>query len=161
MSLIVPAAALYAFVNPMLTALQRPGLVSLFAALNAATIACAAWFATPFGLMALAWTLAARGALAAGLLLPAFSIGHGRSAKPIFSLLIAPLFGLLVARLAGEIVTRAIPASTDPFTALIFAGGTAGVAFSATLLVFARRRTLALIATLLRLFRRAPASTAL
>ncbi len=161
MSLIVPAAALYAFVNPMLTALKRPGLVSLFAALNAATIACAAWFAAPFGLMALAWTLAARGALAAGLLLPAFSIGLGRSAKPIFSLLITPLFGLLIARLAGEIVTRTIPASTDPFTALIFAGGAAGVAFSATLLVFARRRTLALIATLLRLFRPAPTSTAL
>lgn len=164
MSLIVPAAAIYAFVNPMLTALRRPGLVSAFAAINAVTIALAAWFAAPFGLVALAWTLAARGVLTAVLLLPALSIGIGRSASPLLRLFAAPFAALVAARLAAAGALAAIgaasPANTQAMAGQFAIGaGVAGLVFTAVMLAAAPRRTAALAQRLLMMFRRVPAVT--
>jgi O-antigen/teichoic acid export membrane protein len=162
MSLIVPAAAIYAFVNPMLTALRRPVLVSVFAAINAATIALAAWFAAPFGLLALAWTLAARGLLTAGLLLPALSVGIGRSAWPLLRLFAVPFLALIAARVvAGAAIAAFLPGSSLAIGVMIeqfiVGGGLAGITFVAVMLLLAPRRTVALARRLMGIFRRAPA----
>ncbi|MCF3945131.1 oligosaccharide flippase family protein [Acidiphilium sp. AL] len=157
MSLIVPAAALYAFVNPMLTALKRPGLVSSFAALNALTIALAAWVSAPFGLVPLAWTLAARGALAALVLLPALSIGIGRSAWPLLRLFAAPLIALVAARIAAAVLLRHIAPATPLIAQLVLGAGIAGLTFLAVLMLFAPSRVIGLVRRLIGAFRRVPA----
>lgn len=155
MSLIVPATAIYAFVNPLLTALKRPVLVSIFAAINAATIALAAWFAAPHGLIALGWTLAARGLLTALLLLPALSIGIGRSAWPLLRLFAVPFVALVAARIAaaGALATVA-PASL--FIQLALGGAVSGAVFGGALLLLAPPRIAALARRVAGAFARAP-----
>ncbi|MCW8307728.1 oligosaccharide flippase family protein [Acidiphilium sp. PA] len=159
MSLIVPAAAIYAFVNPMLTALRRPVLVSVFAGLNAVTIALAAWFAAPFGLIALAWTLALRGVLTALLLLPALSIGIGRSAWPLLRLFVAPFIALIAARVAAAAAIAAFAGGAALGTRMMVAqfvigGFFAGAVFLGVLLILAPRRVIALARRLRGMFRR-------
>lgn len=156
MTLIIPATALYAFVNPMLTALRRPVLVSLFAGINALTIALAAWFVSPFGLVPLAWALALRGALAALLLLPALSLGIGRSAWPLLRLFLVPILGLVAARLAARAAVGWLGAAHSLPEELLVSAGSAGIVFAAVLLILARRRVGALIARLRRIFLRRP-----
>jgi O-antigen/teichoic acid export membrane protein len=161
MSLIVPAAAIYAFVNPMLTALRRPVLVSAFAAINAATIALAAWFAAPFGLTTLAWTLAARGLLTAALLLPALSIGIGRSAWPLLRLFFVPFLALIAARVAAAAALGAVlPSHSIAAMAMveqfILGGLVAGMVFLAVMLALAPGRVFALARRLRGIFTRMP-----
>ncbi|HQT68229.1 MAG: polysaccharide biosynthesis protein [Rhodospirillales bacterium 20-60-12] len=143
MTLMVPAVALYAFVNPMLTALGRPNLVYLFAALNALTIAAAAWFAAPFGLHALAWALAGRGVIAGFFLLPAISLGLGGPAGPLFRLFAAPLLAMLVARVAALLVLSLLGPIPLP-VALVVGLGISGLFFAGTLLLIARPRITAI-----------------
>lgn len=162
MSLILPAAAIYAFVNPMLTAQRRPGLVGAFAAANAATVALAAWFASPFGLVALGWTLAARGVLTALLLLPALSIGIGRPAWPLLRLFAAPFAAMVAARLAaaaalaayGKVPAGAPAAVIGPF---LISAGVAGAIFLAVMLLAAPKRMTSLAQRLVMMFRSTPA----
>lgn len=156
MTLMIPATALYAFVNPMLTALQRPVLVSVFAGINALTIALAVWFASPFGLVPLAWALALRGALASLLLLPALSLGIGRSAWPLLRLFIVPVLALVAARLAAHAVLEQLSTSASLYLQLLIGAGTAGIVFGAFLLIFAHRRVAGLIGRLRRIFLRRP-----
>jgi O-antigen/teichoic acid export membrane protein len=101
LTLMAPAAALYSVVNPLLTAAGRTRLVSRYAWANAATIAAAVWFAAPYGLLALAWALAARGVLGAGLFALAMRRGLERPAGPVLRLLILPSAALVAARLAA------------------------------------------------------------
>lgn len=157
LSLIVPAAALYAFVNPMLTALKRPGLVSSFAALNALTIALAAWIAAPSGLVPLAWTLAARGGLAALVLLPALSIGIGRPAWPLLRLFLAPLAALIAARVAAAILLNAA-ATTPLFVQLMLGVGIAALVFLGVMMLLAPARVVLLTHRLVGVLRPAPAA---
>lgn len=162
LSLIVPAAAIYAFVNPMLTALRRPVLVSAFAALNAASTALAAWFAAPEGLLALAWTLAARGLLTAVLLLPALSIGIGRPAWPLLRLFIVPFAALIAARMAAMAILPMITHGPGLDEAALFAQlavGTlvSGSVFFGVMTILAPRRIGALLRQLMGAFRPTPA----
>lgn len=157
MSLIVPAAAVYAFVNPMLTALKRPGLVSGFAVLNAATIALAVWLAAPYGLEPLAWTLVARGLLSTLLLLPALSIGIGRPAWPLLRLFASPIVALIAARFAAAAALAAFAPAAAPATQLILAGTVAALTFLAVMLALAPARILSLANRLRGAFTRTPA----
>jgi O-antigen/teichoic acid export membrane protein len=156
LTLIIPATALYAFVNPMLTALQRPVLVWTFALMNAATVALAALLAAPYGLIPLAWALALRGALAALLLLPALSIGIGRSAWPLLRLFVVPLLALIAARCA--VSTAAISSSHGLRGQLALQAGIAFAVFSLVLLVLAYPRLAALTGRIRRIFMRQPAT---
>ncbi len=109
LTLMAPAAALYSVVNPLLTAAGRTRLVSRYAWANAATIAAAVWFAAPYGLLALAWALAARGVLGAGLFALAMRQGLERPAGPVLRLLILPSAALVAARLAAWAVLALEP----------------------------------------------------
>ena len=159
LTLIIPATALYAFVNPMLTALQRPALVWGFALINAATVALAVWVAAPHGLVPLAWALALRGGVAALLLLPALSIGIGRSAWPLLRLFAVPLLALIAARWITAIAAPALGRHGLRMD-LVIEAGLAGSIFSLTLLALASRRLAALISRVRRIFLRQPAPVA-
>jgi O-antigen/teichoic acid export membrane protein len=158
MTLIIPATALYAFVNPMLTALQRPALVWSFALVNAATVAIAALTAAPFGLVPLAWALALRGALAALLLLPALSIGIGRPAWPLLRLFIVPFLALVAARWATSTITANIGELHALRLELLAQAGIAAIVFSLIVLLLAYPRTVALITRVRGIFLRQPAA---
>lgn len=108
-TLMAPAVALYSVINPLLTAAGRTRLVSLYAWANVATIAAAAWFAAPYGLLALAWALAGRGVTAVILFVFAMRQGLERPVAPILRLLLLPTIALLAARLAAYLVLNAIP----------------------------------------------------
>ncbi|CAG4913619.1 unnamed protein product, partial [Acidocella sp. C78] len=161
LSLIVPASTIYAFVKPMLTALRRPGLVSAFAAMNAGTIAFAAWFAAPFGLVPLGWALSARGLVVALLMLPALSIGIGQPAWPLLRLMGAPVAALIGARLGTAALMAALAREFGLAFGLrlqlLIGGGAAGVIFLAVMLALAPRRMTGMARRLAAAFRRAPA----
>lgn len=159
LTLVVPTTALYVFVKPMLTALRRPGLVSLFATLNATAVVLAAWFASPFGLITLSWALAARGLIVALLLLPALSIGIGRSAWPMMRLVIAPGVALVAARLVAAEALNAVALTWSLPAQLVFGAVVAGIVFLLVLLLLAGTRLRGLARRLVAAFRRAPAAT--
>ncbi len=158
MTLIIPATALYVFVNPMLTALQRPALVWSFAVINAMTVALAALVAAPFGLVPLAWALALRGAVTALLLLPALSIGIGRSAWPLLRLFIVPLIGLIAARWAVSLANHNFQYARALKLELVAQAGLAAAVFGLIMLILAYPRVTALLARIRRIFLRQPAA---
>lgn len=158
MTLIVPTRAIYAFVKPMLIALRRPGLVSIFATLNAATVAVAVLIAAPYGLVPLAWALAARGVVVALLLLPGLSIGIGRPAWPLLRLMATPIVALVAARLAGAGALAILGPDVGLRIQLVIGAAVAGTTFFLVLLVFARERVIALGRRVTGAFRRAPAT---
>ena len=139
LTLMAPAAALYSVVNPLLTTAGRTRLVSHYAWLNAATIAAAAWFVAPFGLVALAWALAVRGGLALVLLGMALRQGLARPAGPILRLLLVPGAALIAARLAGWAALAALPGLTLPLQ-LALGGAVAAAVFGLVALALAPRR---------------------
>ena len=94
LTLMAPVTALYGVINPLLTAARRTQLVSYFAWVNAASIMLAAWFAAPYGLMALAWALAARGVVGVALFVAALKLGLERPVGPILRLLVLPAAGV-------------------------------------------------------------------
>ncbi|WP_234731204.1 oligosaccharide flippase family protein [Acidocella facilis] len=142
LSLVAPSLALYGIINPLLTALGRVGLVSWYAWVNALSMLATCWLAAPFGLAALAWALAARGAASSLLFLLALRQGQRDLAWPLFRLLLVPLAGLLGARLAGWVVTPLLPAALGQ--ALILQAGIAALAFIGIVLVLAPVRLRAL-----------------
>lgn len=156
LSLIVPTTAVYAFVKPMLTALRRPGLVSIFATMNAAAVVLAAWFASPFGIVPLSWALAARGLLVALMLLPALSIGIGRSAWPMLRLMIAPVVALVAARIVAAAALGAVGSGMGMPAQLIFGTAVSGSVFFLVLLMLARSRLFGLVNRLAGAFGRTP-----
>ena len=93
LTLMVPAAALYGVINPLLTAARRTRMVAWFAWANAVTIMVAAWFGAPFGLRALAWALAGRGVLAVALFLAALQHGLQQPSMPALRMLALPAWG--------------------------------------------------------------------
>ncbi len=139
LTLMAPAAALYSVVNPLLTSAGRTRLVSRYAWANAATIAAAAWFAAPYGLLALAWALAARGVLGLGLFALALRQGLERQAGAVLRLLILPAAALAAARLAAWAVLRALP-GLGLVAQFGVSVAVAGGAFTLVALVFAPRR---------------------
>jgi PST family polysaccharide transporter len=139
MTLMAPVTALYGIINPLLTAAGRVHLVSAFAWANALIIVVACWFFAPYGLVVLAWALAARGGLTILLFIPAMRIGLGRPVMPIMRLLIAPFIGLIAARLAGWEALR-LCATAPLLTQLIIVMLVSGAAFAAVMLVLARHR---------------------
>lgn len=159
LSLIVPASTIYAFVKPMLTALRRPGLVSIFAALNAGTIGLAAWFAAPYGLVPLAWALSARGLVVALLLLPALSIGIGQSGWPLLRLMGAPITALVAARLATAAFLHAVAPGIGLLSQLVLGASVAGAVFLLVLMALAPWRLIGMARRLASAFRRSPVLT--
>lgn len=157
MTLIVPTTAIYVFMKPMLIALRRPGLVSVFAGLNAAMVALAAWLASPFGLVPLAWALAARGIVVALLLLPALSIGIGRPAWPLLRLMVMPIAALIAARLAAAAALAVLGSAAGLRVQLGLGAAVAGAVFFGVLALFARARLIGLVRLVGGVFRRAPA----
>lgn len=153
MTLIVPTAALYAFVRPMLIALQRPGLVWGFAALNAVTVALTAWVAAPLGLVPLGWSLAGRGLVMALLLLPALSIGIARPARPLLRLLVEPVVALLAARLAGAFALVEFGSAAGATVQLVLGASVAAAVFFVTILLLAPVRLIGLARRLVAAFR--------
>ena len=139
LTLMAPAAALYSVVNPLLTTAGRTRLVSRYAWANAATIAAAAWFAAPYGLLALAWALAARAVLGVGLFALAMRQGLERPAGPILRLLILPCAALVAARLAAWAVL-AIEPGLPLLGQLVLGGAVAGGAFTLLAVGLAPRR---------------------
>jgi O-antigen/teichoic acid export membrane protein len=139
LTLLAPVTALYGVINPLLTAAGRPHLVSLFAWANAITIMLAAWFAAPYGLVALAWALAARGVLGLLLFVAALKIGLRQSVMPLINLLILPLAGLAAGRLAAAAALAALPGLSLP-AQLAVGMGVSAAAFAALVLVCARGR---------------------
>lgn len=148
-TLMAPAAALYSVINPLLTAAGRTRLVSLYAWANVATIAAAAWFAAPYGLIVLAWALAGRGVTGVVLFLLAMRQGLERPAGPILRLLILPGAGLAAARLAAYLTLGALPGLGLVAQLLVSAGVAAGV-FAAVVLLLAPRRMAEMLARLYR-----------
>jgi O-antigen/teichoic acid export membrane protein len=146
-TLMAPAVALYSVINPLLTAAGRTRLVSTYAWANVATIAAAAWFAAPYGLVALAWALAARGATAVVLFIFAMRQGLERPVAPILRLLVLPTAGLLAARLAAFLVLRAMPGLGLIPQFFVAVGVSAGV-FAAVALLMAPRRIAEMMARL-------------
>jgi hypothetical protein len=144
-----PAVALYSVINPLLTAAGRTRLVSIYAWANVATIAAAAWFASPYGLLALAWALAGRGVTAVVLFMLAMRQGLERPAGPILRLLLLPGAALLAARLAAWLVLREMPGLALVPQFLIAVGVSAGV-FAGIVLIMAPRRIAEMISRLHR-----------
>ncbi|HYP64601.1 MAG TPA: oligosaccharide flippase family protein [Acidocella sp.] len=138
-TLMVPAVALYSVINPLLTAAGRTRLVSLYAWANVATIAAAAWFAAPHGLLALAWALAARGITAVALFVFAMRQGLERPVAPILRLLVLPSIALAIARLVSWLVLSALP-ELDLVAQLMVTSGISACIFAATALLMAPRR---------------------
>jgi O-antigen/teichoic acid export membrane protein len=149
MTLMAPVTALYGVINPLLTAAGRTNLVSRFATVNVLIIVAAAWFAAPYGLIVLAWALAARGLLTLVLFVPAMRIGLGRPVSPLLALLVLPMAALAASRAAAAVAVALLPgmglggelAVTVSVSALVFA---------AVLLFFAPRRVIRMAARLRR-----------
>jgi O-antigen/teichoic acid export membrane protein len=138
-TLMAPAVALYSVINPLLTAAGRTRLVSIYAWANVATIAAAAWFASPYGLLALAWALAGRGVTAVVLFVFAMRQGLERPVGPILRLLVLPTIALAASRLAAYLVLRALPGLELIPQLLVAVGVSAGV-FVGIALVMAPQR---------------------
>jgi len=139
LTLMAPVTALYGVINPLLTAIGRTQLVSILAFINVAIILLAAWFFSPYGLIVLAWALAARGLLTIFLFVPAMRIGLGRPVTPLLKLLAVPVAALVVARLAGWAALGqcgAAPLMIQLALAIAVSSG----AFAAVMLAFARHR---------------------
>jgi O-antigen/teichoic acid export membrane protein len=128
LTLVVPLAAMYGIINPLLTAAGRTGLVGWFALANAALVLAACWFAAPFGLPALAWALAGRGIVSLALLVPALRIALGREATKLLRLLVLPLVAMLAARLASSWIVAALP-EAGMVPQLVLAVGSAAAVF--------------------------------
>lgn len=143
-TLMAPAAALYSVINPLLTAAGRTRLVSIYAWANVATIAAAAWFAAPFGLIVLAWALAGRGVTAVVLFMFAMRQGLERPAGPILRLLILPAIALVAARVAAYLVLGALPALDLVMQFLVSSGVSMGV-FAAVVLIIAPGRVICMV----------------
>ena len=139
MTLMAPATALYGVIKRLFTAAGRTQLVSVFAWANAGLVMAAAWFASPYGLDALAWALAARGALVVVLVWLALRLGLGRSVLPLLRLLALPFAALITARLAAAVALHAAPGLSVPAQLGVAAGVSAAV-FLAVLLALAPRR---------------------
>jgi O-antigen/teichoic acid export membrane protein len=139
LTLMAPVTALYGVINPLLTAIGRTHLVSLFALANVVIILAAAWFFAPYGLIVLAWALAARGLLTIFLFIPAMRIGLGRPVLPLLQLLIAPALALVVARLAAFAVLSRC-AGMLLISQFAIAVIISGAAFAAVMLLLARHR---------------------
>jgi O-antigen/teichoic acid export membrane protein len=149
MTLMAPVTALYGVINPLLTAAGRTNLVSRFAWVNVLIILAAAWFAAPYGLIVLAWALAARGLLTIFLFIPAMRIGLGRPVAPLLKLLILPVAALIAARAAAAAAMALLPGMHLASQLLVTAGVSSAV-FGAALLVFAPRRVMRMAARLRR-----------
>jgi O-antigen/teichoic acid export membrane protein len=149
MTLMAPVTALYGVINPLLTAAGRTNLVSRFASLNVIIIVAAAWFAAPFGLIVLAWALAARGLLTLVLFVPAMRIGLGRPVAPLLALLILPMAALAASRAAAAAAVALLP-SMDLVAELAVTIGVSTLVFATVLLVFAPRRVIRMAARLRR-----------
>ncbi len=148
-TLMAPAAALYSVINPLLAATGRTRLVSHYAWLNAATIAAAAWFGAPYGLVVLAWALAGRGVVASVLFALALRQGLERPVGPILRLLVLPCLALAAARLAGYAALVALP-GLPLVEQLAVSGGAAAAAFALVALALAPGRMLGMTARLRR-----------
>jgi O-antigen/teichoic acid export membrane protein len=157
MTLMVPVSSLYSIINPVLTAAGRVHMVSLFSLANVATVLLVAWFASSYGLVALAWALAARGVLSIVLFIPAMKIGLGRPVMPLIRLLILPACALAVARLLAWLVLAHAP-GINLFGQLVISVGVSGLTFAAIVLVFARHRVHRLVVRVHEALRRAPHS---
>ena len=138
-TLMAPVTAFYGVINPLLTAADRPKLVSQFALGNVAIILVAIWFAAPFGLTPLAWALAARGLLSILLFIPALKIGLERPVMPLLRLLLLPFAALLAARTLAFLCLASLP-GIDLLGQLCIGAGVATLAFTAVLLLAAPRR---------------------
>jgi O-antigen/teichoic acid export membrane protein len=149
MTLMAPVTALYGVINPLLTAAGRTNLVSRFAWANVLIILAAVWFAAPYGLIVLAWALAARGLLTIVLFVPAMRIGLGRPIGPLLSLLILPVAALIAARIAAAAAVAFLPGMTMP-AELALTVSVATLVFAAVLLIFAPRRVIRMAARLRR-----------
>lgn len=143
-TLMAPAAALYSVINPLLTAAGRTRLVSIYAWANVVTIAAAAWFAAPFGLIALAWALAGRGVTAVVLFVLALRQGLERPVGPILRLLLLPTAALIAARLAAFVVLGTAP-GLSLVAQLVVGVAVASGAFGAVALALAPRRIVAMV----------------
>ncbi len=141
LTLMAPVTALYGMINPLLTAAGRTWLVSHFAWANAASILLAAGFAAPYGLSALAWALAGRGVVGAGLFTMALKQGLERPVGPILRLLVLPASALVMARLAAYGGLAAVPGLGLVQQLILAVGISAGV-FALTVLAIAPRRLL-------------------
>jgi len=139
LTITAPVAAMYGVINPLLTAAGRTRMVSVFALGNVVTILAAAWFAAPFGLKALAWALAARGALTMALFVPAMRMGLGRQVRPLLHLLVLPAAAMVLARLAAGWALDCLPGLSLGAQFLVAVASAAGV-FIAVLIVFAPAR---------------------
>jgi O-antigen/teichoic acid export membrane protein len=138
-TVMAPVTAFYGVINPLLTAADRPKLVSHFALGNVAIILAAVWFAAPFGLTPLAWALAARGLLSILFFIPALKIGLERPVMPLLRLLLLPFAALLAARGLAFLCLAFLP-SINLFTQLCVSAGVAALAFIAVLLLAAPGR---------------------
>jgi O-antigen/teichoic acid export membrane protein len=139
LTLMAPVTALYGVINPLLTAIGRTHLVAVFALGNGVIILLAAWFFAPYGLIVLAWALAARGLLTIFLFIPAMRIGLGRPVLPLLTLLLVPGAALLAARLATWLVLA--HCDTAPLLLqFIIAVAVSSAVFAAVMLAFARDR---------------------
>jgi O-antigen/teichoic acid export membrane protein len=148
-TLMAPAAALYSVINPLLTAAGRTRLVSTYAWANVATIAAAAWFAAPYGLITLAWALAARGITGVVLFMLAMRQGLERPAAPILRLLILPSAALIAARLAASLALAALPQLNLVLELFVAVGVSAGV-FAVVVLIAAPQRVSEMVTRLYR-----------
>jgi O-antigen/teichoic acid export membrane protein len=146
-TLMAPVTAFYGVINPLLTAADKPKLVSYFALGNVAIILVAIWFAAPFGLITLAWALAARGLLSILLFIPALKIGLERPVMPLLRLLLLPFAALLAARTLAFLTLANLP-GIGLFEQLCVSAGAAGLAFIAVLLLAAPQRMVAMAAQL-------------
>jgi O-antigen/teichoic acid export membrane protein len=139
LTLMAPVTALYGVINPLLTAIGRTHLVSMFALVNVLIILAAAWFFSPYGLIVLAWALAARGLFTIFLFIPAMRIGLGRPVRPLLNLLVVPVVALAAARLAAFAVLAHCGGVALVFQFLIAVALSGGV-FAGVMLLLARHR---------------------
>ncbi len=152
-ALMAPVTAFYGMINPLLTAASRTRTVGWFALANAAIILVTVWFAAPGGLLVLAWALAARGLVSAGLLIPALKLGLNRPAGGLARLLVLPFIALLAGRALGHAALVMLP-GLSLFAQLFLAIVSAASGFAAVMLVAAPRRVHAIAAQLHRALRR-------
>ncbi len=151
LTLMVPAAALYGVINPLLTAARRTRMVAWCAWANAVTVMVASWFGAPFGLRALAWALAGRGVLAVALFLAALQHGLQQPSMPALRMLALPALGLLAARLAAWAALAAWPGQ-GLMVQLWLAGGAAAATFLLAVMLVAPARIMGMTARLKRAF---------
>ena len=142
-TLMAPVTAFYGVINPLLTAAGKPRLVSHFALANVGIILAAIWLAAPFGLITLAWALAARGLLSILLFIPALKIGLERPVLPLLRLLLLPLTALLLARACAFVCLARLP-GIGLMGQLWIGAGVAALAFAAVMLLGAPRRMVAM-----------------